>query len=67
MGACEIALKSCQLRLFSPGRGSTGQAGGFADGTNANKVASRVLIGIFFIRRTSKMEIPIILSLKKTK
>jgi hypothetical protein len=45
--------------VFGLGRGSAGQEGGFAVGTYAEKVASRAPRGIFFRRRTSKMEIPV--------
>ncbi|MGB8259298.1 MAG: hypothetical protein WCE75_03060, partial [Terracidiphilus sp.] len=48
------------------GRGPAGQEGGFAVGTNAKKVASRALRGVFFRRRTSKMEIPVEIDASRT-
>lgn len=54
----EMDSKSGKSWLFILGRGPAGCDRVFAVGTNANKVASRALGGIFSGGRASEMEIP---------
>jgi hypothetical protein len=53
------ACRSRQIVLGDLAADLAGLEAGFAVGTNAKKVASRALRGVFFRRRTSKMEIPV--------